>query len=84
MVEPCYACGYRDGGGTDEREAAIQAAARRWGSWWEFPCPECETTHVLPNPPFPALAYCGQCGKVWNVQKLVAAGYVGKATKEAL
>ena len=44
--------------------------------WWEYDCPECDTSNALPNPPFPASASCCECGRVWNVQRLRAAGYV--------
>jgi len=42
--------------------------------WWEYSCPECETDHALPDPPFPTIVTCPDCGKRWDVQKLVAAG----------
>jgi len=45
-------------------------------SWWEYDCPECETSNALPNPPFPASHTCRECGRSWNVQKLNAKGYI--------
>jgi hypothetical protein len=45
--------------------------------WWAFACPECETSHVVPNPPFPAVHRCWRCGRVWDVAKLREAGYLG-------
>lgn len=45
-------------------------------TWWEYSCPDCETSNALPNPPFPATSTCRECGRTWDVQKLRAAGYI--------
>jgi general stress protein YciG len=45
-------------------------------AWWEYDCPECETSNALPDPPFPALVICQECGRGWNTQKINAAGYI--------
>lgn len=44
--------------------------------WWEYDCPECDTSNALPDPPFPATHTCRECGRSWNVQKLRAANYI--------
>jgi DNA primase large subunit len=45
-------------------------------SWWEYDCPECDTSNALPNPPFPATHYCRECGRLWDVHKLRVAGFI--------
>jgi transposase-like protein len=45
-------------------------------SWWEYDCPDCDTSNALSNPPFPATHTCRECGRTWDVQKLRAAGLV--------
>jgi transposase len=44
--------------------------------WWEYECPECEAGVALPHPPFPTTSTCPDCGRVWDVQKLNAQGYI--------
>jgi len=45
--------------------------------WWEYDCPECETSNTLPNPPFPTTHQCRECGKWWDVQKMREKGFIG-------
>ena len=44
--------------------------------WWEYECPECSETNVLPNPPFPSTHHCRECGRHWDIKRLVKADYV--------
>lgn len=44
--------------------------------WWEYECPDCDTSNSLDVPPFPASHACRECGRAWDVQKLNAAGLV--------
>lgn len=50
--------------------------ATKIAKWWEYDCPECEASNALPDPPFPTIHACRECGKTWNVQKLNAGGYI--------
>jgi hypothetical protein len=73
---------------SDSKTAAARQNAKKGGwpkgrprkvvSWWEYSCPECDATNVLPNPPFPTVHTC-ECGKSWDVQKLNAGGYIYSA-----
>ncbi len=45
-------------------------------TWWEYDCPECDTSNTLPNPPFPSVHACRECGRVWNVNKLREAEFI--------
>lgn len=45
--------------------------------WWEYECPDCDTSNDVGVPPFPATSTCRECGRTWDVQKLVKANLVG-------
>lgn len=44
--------------------------------WWEYDCPECDTSNAVPNPPFPPVSVCRECGRSWITQRLREQGYI--------
>ena len=73
--KPCTACGRL---AKPLRRGLCGAcyARRHRQPYWVYLCPDCEASNTLPAPPFPAMSTCRECGRTWDVQKLVKAEYV--------